>query len=141
MTWIKGKGKRERELIPLPVPVVAALRRYLAHRGSQAGPLFQSRGERGKARDGRLETRSVLRIVRELGQRVGLHVWCHGLRHSSITAALEAASAAGIGLERVKAFSRHAAIGTLMIYHDEHDRVGTQRTLSDLVVRQLEPKA
>jgi hypothetical protein len=38
--------------------------------------LFQTRGQRGKHRDGALETRSVLRIVRELGQRVGLHVWC-----------------------------------------------------------------
>jgi len=137
-TWIKGKGKRERELVPLPAPVVEAIRRYLVHRGPTAGPLFRSRGERGKNRDGRLETRSVLRIVRELGQRVGLHVWCHALRHSSITAALDAASKAGIGLEKVKAHSRHAAIATLMIYHDDHDRIGTQRTLADLVASSLE---
>ena len=45
----------------------------------------------------------------------------------------------GSGLDKVKAHSRHAAIGTLLIYADEHDRQGTQRTLSDLVVRQLEP--
>jgi integrase/recombinase XerC len=83
-TWITGKGRRERELIPLPAPVIEAIRRYVTHRGTQAGPLFQTRGQRGKARDGRLETRSVLRIVRELGQRVGLHVWCHGLRHTAL---------------------------------------------------------
>jgi integrase/recombinase XerC len=132
-TWIRGKGKKERELVPLPTPVLDALRRYLRHRGSQAGPLFQTRGNRGKHRDGRLETRSVLRIVRELGQKVGLHVWPHGLRHSSITAALDVAAKAGIGLDKVKAHSRHAAIGTLLIYADEHDRIGTQRTLADLV--------
>ena len=136
-TWIRGKGRKEKELVPLPAAVVAALRRYLAHRGCQVGPLFQTRGQRGKARDGRLETRSVLRIVRMLGQRVGLHVWCHGLRHSSITAALDVAAKAGIGLDKVKAHSRHAAIGTLLIYADEHDRQGTQRTIADLVVRQL----
>ncbi len=79
--------------------------------------------------------------VRELGQRVGLHVWCHGLRHSSITAALDVAGKAGIGLDKVKAHSRHAAIGTLLIYADEHDRQGTQRTLADLVARQLEQQA
>ena len=137
-TWIKGKGRREKELVPVPAAVVTALRRYLAYRGSQVGPLFQTRGQRGKARDGRLETRSVLRIVRALGQRVGLHVWCHGLRHSSVTAALAAAGKAGIGLDKVKAHSRHAAIGTLLIYADEHDRQGTQRTLSNLVARQLD---
>jgi integrase/recombinase XerC len=136
-TWIKGKGLKEKELVPLPAVVVASLRRYSVYRGNQAGPLFQTRGQRGKARDGRLETRSVLRIVRTLGQRVGLHVWCHGLRHSSITAALDAAGKAGIGLDKVKAHSRHAAIGTLLIYADEHDRQGTQRTLSDLVALTL----
>ncbi|MEP7307314.1 MAG: tyrosine-type recombinase/integrase [Acidobacteriota bacterium] len=137
VTWIRGKGRREKELIPLPAVVVEALRRYLTHRGPTAGPLFQSRGERGKARNRALETRSVLRIVRELGQRVGLHVWCHGLRHSSITAALDVAAKAGIGLDKVKAHSRHAAIGTLLIYADEHDRQGTQRRLADLVAGTL----
>jgi len=79
-TWIKGKGRREKELVPLPASVVEALRRYLKRRGPVAGPLFLTRGNRGKNRDGRLETRSVLRIVRELDQRVGLHVWCHDHR-------------------------------------------------------------
>jgi integrase len=51
--------------------------------------LFQSRGQRGKHLDGRLEVRSVLRIVREIGRRAGLHVWCHGLRHTAITMAIE----------------------------------------------------
>lgn len=139
-TWIKGKGRREKELIPLPVAVTAAIRRYLAHRGQAPGPLFQSRGQRGKSRDGALETRSVLRIVRELGQKVGIHCWCHALRHSSITAAIEAAGRAGIGLEKVKAHSRHATIATLMIYHDEHDRTGTQRTLADLVAASVTEK-
>jgi len=77
------------------------------------------------------------RIVRELGQRVGIHVWCHALRQSSITAALDVAAKAGIGLDKVKAPSRHAAIGTLLIYADEHNRIGTQRTLADLVAGTL----
>jgi hypothetical protein len=33
----------------------------------------------------------------------------------------------------VKAHSRHATIGTLLIYADEHDRQDTQRRLADLV--------
>jgi len=136
--WVKGKGRREKELVPLPEPVVTALRRYLRWRGSQAGPLFQTRGSRGKRRDGRLETRSVLRIVRELGRRVGLHVWPHALRHSSITQAAELGQKAGLGLDKIRAHSRHRTIATLMLYVDEHDRAQTQRSLADLVAGTLE---
>jgi len=136
-TWIMGKGKREKELVPLPGPVVEAIRRYLNHRGTAAGPLFLTRGNRGKTREGRLDTRSVLRIVGQLGQRVGVHVWCHALRHSSITAALDAAGRTGIGLDKVRAHSRHAAIGTLLIYADEHDRECTRRRLADLVAQEI----
>jgi integrase/recombinase XerC len=98
-TWISGKGRREKEIVPLPGTVVHALQRYLKHRGDLTGPLFCTRGNKGKARDGRLETRLVLRIVRKLGQRVGLHVWCHGLRHTSITQAAELGQKAGLGLD------------------------------------------
>jgi hypothetical protein len=41
---------------------------------SAGGPLFLTRGNRSKNRDGWLETRSVLWNVRELGKRVGLHL-------------------------------------------------------------------
>jgi site-specific recombinase XerC len=57
-TWIKGKGRKEKELIPLPAIVVTAIRRYLPFRGTMPGPLFQTRGQRGKHRNGALETRS-----------------------------------------------------------------------------------
>jgi integrase/recombinase XerC len=136
-TWITGKGRKERELVPLPAQVVEAIRRYLTHRGSQAGPLFQTRGQRGKARDGRLETRSVLRIVRELGQRVGLHLWPHALRHTAITTAIEHGQKAGIGLDQIRHFSRHRMLATMLIYRDEHDREATQRTLADVVAATL----
>jgi integrase len=138
--WILGKGRREKELVPLPAPVLSAIRRYLVYRGTAAGPLFQSRGNRGKHRDGRLETRSVLRIVRELGQKVGLHVWCHGLRHTSITTAAEQGQRVGLGLDKIRAHSRHANLATLTTYLDDHDRHGTKQTLADLVGRALVQK-
>lgn len=136
-TWIKGKGRKEKELIPLPAVVVTVIRRYLPFRGTVPGPLFQTRGQRRKHRNGALETRSVLRIVRGLGQQVGLHVWCHGLRHTSITQAAELGQRAGLGLDKIRAHSRHRSIATLMIYVDEHDRAQTQKTLGDLVASTL----
>jgi integrase/recombinase XerC len=137
-TWIKGKGRRDRELVPLPKAVISAIERYVVHRGKGMGPLFLTRGNRGKHRDGRLETRSVLRIVRELGQGIGLHVWCHGLRHTAITAAIEKGQQAGIGLDQIRAFSRHRTVSTMLIYRDEHDRSATQRTLADVVAGTLQ---
>jgi integrase len=101
--------------------------------------VFLTRGQRGKNRDGRLESRSVLRIIRELGQRVGLHVWCHGLRHTSITVATELGQRAGLGLDKVRAHSRHANLATLSTYIDNHDRQGTKRTLADLVASTIQP--
>jgi integrase/recombinase XerC len=139
VTWIKGKGRREKELVPLPAPVVDAIRKYQKYRATTPGPLFQTRGNRGKNSSGALETRSVLRIVRELGQKVGLHVWPHALRHTSITQAAELGQRAGFGLDKIRAFSRHRSIVTLMTYVDEHDREQTQRTLSDLVARSVLP--
>jgi integrase/recombinase XerC len=140
-TWIKGKGRKEKELVPVPALVVEAVRAYLKHRGTVPGPLFQTRGQRGKHRNGVLETRSVLRIVRTLGQKVGLHVWCHGLRHTAITTAIERGQQAGVGLDRIVAFSRHRNLATMLIYRDEHDRSAVQRTLGDLVAGTLDTPA
>lgn len=137
-TWILGKGRREREIIPMPAIVVDALRRYLVFRGERSGPLFQTLGKRGARRDGGLETRSVLRIVRELGSKIGIRVWCHGLRHSSITQAAEVGQKAGIGLDKIRAHSRHRNITTLLLYVDEHHRTETQKTLGELVAATLQ---
>ena len=121
-TWILGKGRREKELVPLPAPVVEAIQRYLVFRGTNRDPLFQPVGFAVRRRTGVLESRSVLRIIRKLGQRVGLHVWCHSLRHTSITQAAELGQKQGLGLDKIRAHSRHRSIMTLMLYVDEHDR-------------------
>lgn len=136
--WIRGKGRREKELVPLPAVVVDALRRYLERRGTERGPLFLSRSRRG-ARDGsrRLHTNSVLRIVNDLGRRVGVRVWPHALRHSSVTQAVIRGQQAGLGLDQIRAFSRHRTLQTMLCYRDEHDRLATHRQLADIVAATL----
>jgi integrase len=64
-------------------------------------------------------------------------VWCHSLRHTSITQAAELGQKAGLGLDKIRAHSRHSSIATLMLYVDEHDRQRTQQTLADLVAGSL----
>jgi integrase/recombinase XerC len=138
-TWIRGKGRRERELMPLPVVVVTALRRYLAHRGATGkGPLFVSRSRRG-ARDGsrRLHSRSVLRLVADLGERVGVRVWCHALRHTAITEAIIRGQQAGLGLDQIRAFSRHRTLQTMLGYRDQRDQAAVQQQLSEIVAGTL----
>jgi hypothetical protein len=73
----------------------------------------------------------VLRIVRELGQKVpallvsfaGAHE--HYARSSGRNLAL--------GLDKIRAHSRHRSITTLMLYVDDHDQRRTRATLADLV--------
>jgi integrase/recombinase XerC len=135
--WIKGKGRREKELIPLPRLVTDAIGRYLTHRGGYVrGPLFLTRSGRiSAAGDHRLQTRSVLRIVRTLGQQVGIRCWCHSLRHTAISVAIEKGQQAGLGIDQIRAFRK--TLATMLIYRDEHDREATQRTLADIVATTL----
>jgi integrase/recombinase XerC len=137
--WIRGKGRRERELMPLPAVVVEALRRYLAHRGATGqGPLFVSRSHRpGRDASRRLHTRSVLRIVAEVGERVGVRVWCHALRHTAVTEAIIRGQQAGVGLDEIRVFSRHRTLETMLIYRDARDQAATHRQLVDVVASAL----
>jgi len=136
--WLrKSKGKREKTLIELPAVVVEAVQRYATYRGTAPGPLFQTRGQRGKNRDGRLETRSAGRIVRELGAKIGIHLWPHALRHSSLTTATVEGSKAGFSLNDVRVHSRHASVLTLQGYLDVHNAAKTRRAIADLVARAL----
>jgi integrase/recombinase XerC len=137
--WIKGKGRREKERVPLPTVVVEALRRYLAHFGATGqGPLFVSRSHRvGLEGSRRLHPGSVLRIVQDVGQRVGVRVWPHALRHCAITTAVARGHQAGLRLDQLRAYSRHKSIATLLVYVDETDRAAVQSQATDLVAASL----
>lgn len=133
---IRGKGRREKELVPLPAVVVDALRRYLVHRGTKRGPLFLSRSRRrGGSRH--LNSRSVLRLVSELGRRVGVRVWCHGLRHTAVTEAIIRGQHVGMGLDQIRTFSRHRTLQTMLVYRDAREQMSVHRQLVDVVAGTL----
>jgi integrase len=62
-----------------------------------------------------LITRGAYRIVRNLGAKIGIH-HPHMKRHSAITQAVEKSVGMGLSLDKVRDFSRHKNIGTLMVY-------------------------
>ena len=95
--WIVGKGNKP-ALIPMPPRVARAV--DLAAGGRLEGPVLLSRSGR------RLDRHAATRIVRRLAKRAGItkHISPHSLRHSFITAALDA----GVPLRDVQIAARHA---------------------------------
>jgi len=135
---VLGKGKTERETLTLAPETKAALAAWIQARGEAPGPLFVNFDHARKG--ARLSGTSLYRMVRDLGAAAGLKVRPHGLRHAAITEACKVAQAAGIGLEEVLDFSRHADVKTLMLYRDRERNV--QGRLAALVAagaRYVEP--
>ena len=94
---IIGKGNKP-ALIPLPVPVARTLDLATAGRGD--GPILRTRS------GVRMDRYAASRVVARLAKRAGIthRVGCHSLRHSYITAALDA----GVPLRDVQIAARHA---------------------------------
>ena len=71
------------------------------------------------------------RIIRDLGAAAGVHVRPHGIRHTAITQAIDAAAKQGLSIDVVRQFSRHRNISTLLIYRDELEN--KQAAIAELV--------
>ncbi len=128
---VTGKGSTAKQVLSVPEATRSALQAWLDIRGQEPGPLFTNLDRASEK--GRLSTVGLYKVVRGLGERVGLKVRPHGLRHTAITEACKAAQANGIGLEEVLDFSRHSrkSIAILMVYRDRERNV--QGTLASLV--------
>lgn len=116
--WILGKGKgKQAEAVTLGKTTVSAISDWLNERGKSSPdePLFYAVhiGYYGH----RLNTDSVYKIVKKYAKKAGIrkNMSPHRLRHSSITAALEATNG---DVRAVQKLSRHASLNTLMIYDD-----------------------
>ncbi|MBN1295989.1 tyrosine-type recombinase/integrase, partial [bacterium] len=131
---VLGKGRKER-IVPITEPAVDRLNRYLNERRvvrsdnariGGAGPVFIS------LRGTRLTTRSIHRILKQLGYDAGLtkRVHPHELRHSFATHLLDS----GADLRAIQELLGHAHLTTtqkythvslerlLKIYNDKHPR-------------------
>ena len=98
----------------LPVPTLEAIDGWLALRGQvthdDEPALFVSASRFKPGR--RITGRGLYRVIRSLGDAAGVRARPHGLRHASITAALDTSNG------DVRAHARHANPQTTMRYDD-----------------------
>ena len=124
---VLGKGKSQRKAITLPPGCISALRSYLSAAKHADGPLFRNVARRYTLADparaaGRLTPDGLYKIVADYGQKLGLRLTPHKLRHSAITIFLDSS---GGNILEAQGLSRHADLRTLSIYDDNrHDRGG-----------------
>jgi integrase/recombinase XerC len=125
----KGRGNNS-EIISLGSGTVSAIKSWLEARG-ETNPdkaLFVSVNP--GYTDGRLSNQGIYNVVSDRCQAAGISKTMspHRIRHSAITAALEAT---GGDVRRVQKLSRHSSLNTLLIYDD--NRKNHQKEVSDLL--------
>ena len=125
----KGKGNNS-EIVSLGSGTVTAIESWLEARGEHDPDKALFVSVNAGYRDGRLCTQSIYDIVKDRCQDAGITkvMSPHRIRHSSITAALEAT---GGDVRRVQKLSRHSSLNTLLIYDD--NRRNHQKEVSDLL--------
>ncbi len=127
---VMGKGRTQKTELSLPGHTLTALSGWLKVRGQDCGPLFTNL-DRAQKGDGRITGKSIYRLVRGLGEKIGVKTRPHGIRHTAVTQAGKRAQGNGMDLEEVLDFSRHRDVRTLLIYRDRERNV--QGKLSELV--------
>ena len=125
----KGRGTQS-EIVSLGIGTVTAIEAWLEARGEVTTDKALFCSINPGYRDGRLCTQAIYNIVSDRFQSAGITKTMspHKIRHSSITAALEAT---GGDVRRVQKLSRHSSLNTLLIYDD--NRRNHQGEVTDLL--------
>jgi integrase/recombinase XerC len=115
--WILGKGRTQKESRTLPEPTLVALNDWLAVRASivslDLAAVFV--GLSGPEHGQRITGRGLYHVIASLGRSVGIKTRPHGLRHASITTALDANNG---DVRAVQQHARHSKPETTMRYDD-----------------------
>jgi len=125
----KGRGTQS-EIVSLGSGTVTAIEAWLEARGEVTTDKALFVSVNPGYRDGRLSTQGIYNIVSDRFQSAGITKTMspHRIRHSSITAALEATNG---DVRRVQKLSRHSSLNTLLIYDD--NRKNHQGEVTDLL--------
>jgi integrase/recombinase XerC len=134
---VLGKGRGSQKIpVTLSTKSVTAVEDYLItadHAEDMDGPLFRNLDRRHTKADpgrpaGRLASDGLHDLVGRYGQALGTMLTPHKLRHSAITAALDASDG---NVRKVQKLSRHADLRTLTIYDD--NRADAQGEMTGLL--------
>jgi integrase/recombinase XerC len=127
--WVLRKGQIQKQPIDLAARTVAAVQEWLTVREGQANePIFIALD--GRSHGKRLSGRSVARVVDWTSTDAGVekHMSPHRVRHSAITAALDATNG---DVRTVQQLSGHADLNVIRRYDD--NRKGLQKKVSNLL--------
>jgi integrase/recombinase XerC len=118
--YILGKGRgSQKEPVTLSQGTADAIAAYLlaaGHSGETTGPLFRNVHRNPAVQGGGLTADGLYYLVGFYGARLGLNgLTPHKLRHSAITAALDATSG---DVRKVQKLSRHRDLRTVALYDD-----------------------
>lgn len=109
---VTGKGNKERKVYLKPRAQYALLN-YLNSRNDDCEALFVS--ERNPHQ--RLKKEAVEKIVRKIGERVGIELFPHLIRHTAATIALDH----GMPITEIQRMLGHNSISTTMLYAKAND--------------------
>jgi integrase/recombinase XerC len=125
----KGRGNNS-EIISLGTGTVSAIKAWLEARGEHQPDKALFVSVNPAYSQGRLSTQGIYDIVKTRCQSAGITkvMSPHRIRHSAITASLDATNG---DVRRVQKLSRHSSLNTLLIYDD--NRKNHQKEVSDLL--------
>ena len=125
----KGRGNQS-EIISLGSATVSAIKSWLEARGEHQPDKALFVSVNPGYSQGRLSTQAIYNIVKTRCQDAGISkaMSPHRIRHSAITAALDAT---GGDVRRVQKLSRHSSLNTLLIYDD--NRKNHQGEVTDIL--------
>lgn len=128
---VLGKGMgTQKEMLTLSEKAVEAINDWLSARDSfnASDPLFIALDNANKGH--RITGEGLSKLVKTVAKQAGIKkvLSPHRIRHSSITAALEATNG---NVSKVQKLSRHAKVETVMIYEDR--RVNQQKQVTNLL--------
>jgi integrase/recombinase XerC len=125
----KGRGNQS-ETVSLGKGTVKAIADWLAFRGESNPEKALFCSVNAGYRDGRLCTQGIYNIVSDRCKDAGISkvMSPHRIRHSAITAALDATNG---DVRKVQKLSRHSSLNTLIIYDD--NRLNHQGEITDLL--------
>lgn len=113
----RGKKRKKVEDYRIPLATAAAINDWVKHRGTAPGPLFVALDVVYAGKMKRLSKTGLSRIMRALGERYGIDLTPHKVRHTAGTVAFDEAE-----LHEVQQFMRHSNPATTTIYDDKRSR-------------------